>query len=113
MSSSTLLLTWDSSKMDDSKSLLTEEEKKGLPPDVKFFMGKAYLVEVERGTFALQRDLIIEFFNKEERKVNREKLKTLGPIGLFRQCEGDEKADLRTIHPTTMKELQLKNIGQV
>lgn len=50
--------------MDDQKSLLTEEERKGLPPDVKFFMGKAYLVEVERGTFALKRDLIIEFFDR-------------------------------------------------
>lgn len=101
--------------MDDTKNLLTEEEKKGLPPDVKFFLGKAYLVVVEEGTFALQRDLIIQFFDKDKRKPVREKVKSIGPIGLFRECEGEERQrpDLRTIHPVTMQELLLKNIGQV
>ena len=101
--------------MDDTKSLVTPEEASKFPKGMRWFLTAAYLVEIEHRTYALQRDLIVQYFDKSARKEVREKLKTIGPIGLFRECEGEEaaKPDLRTIHPKTMKELLLKNIGEI
>jgi hypothetical protein len=92
------------------------DEKKGLDPDQRFFLGKAYLTEVEKGTFALNRDLIHEHFDRDKRKPVREKIRVIGPIGLFREAENEaerKKPDLRTIHPTTTRELLLIRISDI
>lgn len=92
---------------------MDEEKPVGLAPDERYFLGKAYLTEVERGTFALNRDMIYEHFDRTKRQVVREKLKVVGPIGLFRECEGEERPDLRTVHPVTTRELNLKRISEI
>lgn len=95
---------------------MPEEKKQNPLGDKRVFAGKAYLLEVEKGTYGLYRDIILEYFDKEKGRPQREKLKSIGPIGLFREAQNDEerrKPDMKTVHPTTMRELLLKNIGEV
>lgn len=80
----------------------------------RIFLSKAYLSEVESGTFALFRNIIIEDVDESTGKLVQEKKgKPIGPIALFRKCEGEEKPDLRTIHPSSGTELLLKSISEV
>lgn len=74
----------------------------------RVFMTPAYIVVLERGTYGLYRDLVIEK-SVSGTKV-REKLKSIGPIGLFREREdGDDASSiaLRTFHPTEGREISL------
>ena len=95
---------------------MPEEKKQNPLGDKRIFLEAAYLTEVERGTYGLYRNLVVEFFDKEKGRPVREKLKAVGPIGIFRECQGEEerrKPDMKTIHPTTGKELLLKNTGEL
>ena len=98
--------------------MATGDEKKPQNPlgDKRIFLEPAYLVEVEKGTYGLYRNVVMEFFDKEKGKPVREKLKAVGPIGLFREAQNDEerrKPDMKTVHPVTQRELLLKNTGEL
>lgn len=73
--------------------------------DVRVFLGKAELRILEKGnapTYGLYRDLI-----SESPDGSRKKLRTLGPLGIFRKAEGNEPVALRTIDPRSSEELSL------
>lgn len=74
-------------------------------------MGKGYLKALEAKTYGLFRNIEVEVFDKEKGRPVREKAGELGPIGIFRECEGDEKPDLRTVDPISTRLLELKKIS--
>ncbi len=78
----------------------------------RYFLGKAFLREVDPGTFGLFRDLLEETKDPANGKAIREKLKSLGPLQVFRRIENDERPDLRTIDPKTGQEISLKCLNQ-
>ena len=92
---------------------MEETNKAKVPEGFKAYLSKAYLVEVEPKTFGLFRDMVIEQKDARTGKVEKEKLRTVGPIGLFRECEGDERPDLESFHPVDQRPMRLKNIGEV
>lgn len=77
----------------------------------KIFLSKAYLVEDEPGVFVLFRNILEEGFDKAKGKPVREKMGPPFPLGVFRECREGEQPDLRTVHPTTMRELLLKSMA--
>jgi hypothetical protein len=87
------------------------EEKKAKDPNFKVprtFLSPAYLVEVEAKTYGLYRDVLV----MDEKTQKKEKLGTsIGPIGLFREKEGDEPVNLQTFHPVTKRVLYLTRIS--
>lgn len=78
----------------------------------RVFLTAAYLKVLERNTFALYRNLEQEVTDETTGKSKREKMKEIGPIGIFRPAEGDEVVELRTVHPVTGQELKLKCISR-
>lgn len=70
-----------------------DEPKKEKPKMARTFCSPAYLVEVEPKTFGLFRNIT----QLNEKTGIKEKVgKPIGPIALFRECEGNEQPDLRT-----------------
>jgi hypothetical protein len=68
-----------------------EDELKNLP---RTFMEPAYVREVEPGTFAMYRDIVVEENGKREKSG-----KPIGPMGLFRQAKKGETVDFMTSKP--------------
>lgn len=84
--------------------------KSKLEPQRRTFLSKAYLKEVERGTFGLFRDLVFEEADKKTGSLIREKSgKPIGPIRLLREArKGEEnRVVMRTMHPKTGKAISL------
>jgi hypothetical protein len=74
---------------------VSEENKqeKPKPQLARTFASPAYLVEVEAKTFGLYRNIT----QLNEQTGQKEKVgKPIGPLALFRECEGNEQPDLRT-----------------
>lgn len=80
----------------------------------RYFMGKGYIMELEKGLFGLFRNVEVESVDKKTGKSFREKIKAIGPISLLREAKADEmqRVVLRTIHPTTYKEIALVEVDQ-
>ena len=73
---------------DEDKVIQKKWDTKNLP---KTFMGAAYLVEKDQGTYGLYRDVVIE-----ENGVREKFGKPIGPLYLFRECKQHEKEDMIT-----------------
>ena len=85
-----------------------EKKQQDLP---RTFMSKAYLVVIERKTYGLFRDITQECKDTRTGLVGREKVGQIGPIGIFRECEGDEQCDMWTHHPVEDRMLKLKKMS--
>lgn len=74
----------------------------------RVFLSPAYLTVLERGMglYGLYRNVEVEEPGKDGKPV-REKLRAIGPIGVFREAREGERIDLRTVHPENGKELRL------
>ena len=70
-------------------------------------MTPAFLIEEERGIYAMYRQIEVEDPATGQREKKGEKI---GPIIVFRVCEKGEKADYMTVHPTTGMKIDLKTI---
>ena len=82
------------------------------PKEPRLFLGPGYLKVTERNTYGLFRDLFSEHVDPKTLEKERVKLREVGPIGIFREAEGDELVEMRTVHPVTGKELKLKCISR-
>jgi hypothetical protein len=80
----------------------------------KVWLSAAYLRILEPNVFGLYRDALVEEKDQRTGKVTREKTgKPIGPIRLLREAkmpEEDKVVVLRTVHPTTGKEIALVEI---
>lgn len=74
------------------------------------FLSPAFLVEVEPRIFGLYRSLEMEEFDQKNGCSSREKIKDIGPISLFRECERDEKEDLVSFHPTEHRPMRIRRV---
>jgi hypothetical protein len=67
----------------------------GEPPKIpRTFMSPGYVREVEPGTYALYRDILVE-----ENGVKEKMGKPVGPLALLRPARPDEKEDFFTMTP--------------
>lgn len=65
-------------------------EKKDMP---RTFLSKAYLVQIENGTYGLFRDLLVEVIDPKSGQTVREKHgPPIGPISLLREMRPGEEA---------------------
>lgn len=94
--------------MQDNK----EKVKNKLPDGVRIFRSARYLIEIEPKTFGTFFDIIEQTEDKNTKKFHREKLKTIGPAKIYRECENDEKADLETFHPSQHRPMKLKELKE-
>lgn len=78
---------------------------------MRTFMSPAFIREVERGTFGLFRSIEVEEKDERTGKVTREKLRDVGPIGLFRECVGGEREDLTSFHPVEKRPMRLRKVS--
>lgn len=93
---------------------MEEEAEKKFEGKNRIFFGEAYLQRIESKTYGLFRPLLVSpWIESEGRHGPREKLKVIGPIGVFRECEGSEKPDLMTFHPEEKRTLNLKSLGNI
>lgn len=76
----------------------------------RFFLSPAFIQEVEPKLYGLFRSVESEEFDREKGRPVREKIKDVGPIGLFREVEGSEKEDLVSFHPIDKRPMKLKRI---
>jgi hypothetical protein len=87
-----------------------KEKVNKLPEGTRIFRSARYLLEIEPKTFGTFFDIIEQKEEDSLSKVRREKLKTLGPTAIYRECEGNEKADMETFHPSQERVMKLKLI---
>lgn len=95
--------------MEEKKEDKLKSESKPKVP--KVFLSPAFLIEVEHKLFGLYRSIEVEEFDRKNGHVVREKIKNVGPIALFRECEGDEKEDLLSFHPTEKRPMRVIKIN--
>lgn len=82
-------------------------------PVKRTFLSKAYLRELEPGTFGLFRNLEVEEVDPKTGQPVREKVgRPIGPIGLLREAAKGEEAQvvLRTYHPTQNRPIELVKV---
>lgn len=87
------------------------ESKKQKDKVPRTFLSPAFLAEVEPKLFGLYRSIEVEEFDRQKGHPVREKIKNVGPIGLFRECEGEEKEDLMSFHPSDKRPMRLKRVS--
>ena len=78
------------------------KENKTIP---RTFVSPAFLMEIDTGTYGLYRNIEMEIDGVREKIGN-----SIGPIGIFRKCQGDEKPDLETFDQLNHLPLKLKAI---
>lgn len=82
------------------------------PDKATISMGPAYLRPIEeKEHFGLYRDLLVEKRDPKTGKRTKETVQPpVGPLMVFRIARGDERVDMRTIHPETQQELKLHKV---
>lgn len=74
------------------------------------FLSKAYLVEIEKGTFGLYRDYM-ETHEENGEEITEKVGKPLGPLDLFREASAkDKRIDMLTFHPTESRPISLVSL---
>lgn len=84
---------------------MTEDEKN----KAKIIMGPAFLKpDDEKDHFGLYRYMIVEKYDDVTGRFIKQQVEPpVGPLMIFRIAAKDDRVDMRTVDPKTMKELSL------